>query len=122
MGHWLLILALLGATGAHLAMLQSLAWAGMLAQNTRCESLQEAVAKTFDGRHPCALCRQIAKARQSEKKPDLQIEFKKLEFPPLSAAFVFQAPDDFRLLGQFTSTAPMLAERPPVPPPRSFPS
>src|SRR5258708_36952071 len=79
LGHVLLIVALLCATGSHWVMLQSVAWATMLAENARTDSFQTALAKTFDGRHPCALCRQIAQGRQPEKKSDPQLDIKKLE-------------------------------------------
>jgi len=119
-GHWLLIIALLGATGGHWAMLQSVAWARMLADNVKTDSFEEAITKTFDGKHPCALCLQIAQGRKSEKKPDAQLEFRKLEFPPQSSAFIFNSPTDFRLAGAFNALGPVLTQRPPVPPPRSF--
>jgi hypothetical protein len=111
-------MALVGATGAHWTMLQSVAWATMLAENVRTASLEEAINQTFDGKHPCALCKQIAKGQKSEKKPDAQAEFRQLEFPPQLAAFIFNSPADFRLAGDFNATGPLLTQAPPVPPPR----
>src|SRR5690349_4015791 len=63
LGHVLLIVALLSASGTHWLVLQSVAWTTMLASNLRTSSLGEALERTFDGRHPCRLCRQIAKDR-----------------------------------------------------------
>jgi hypothetical protein len=34
--------------------------------------LGTAIAKTFDGDHPCDLCKHISKARETEKKHDTQ--------------------------------------------------
>ena len=119
-GHWLLIVALLGATGAHWAMLQSVAWARMLAENVKTESFEEAISKTFDGKHPCALCKQIAKGRKADKTPAAQTEIRKLEFPAHCTAFIFNSPVDFRLAGNFIATAPLLTQPPAVPPPRIF--
>jgi hypothetical protein len=121
-GHLLLIVALLGATGAHWVVLQSVAWATMFADNARTESLQEAVQKTFDGRHPCALCKQIAKGRQSEQKPDQQqTELKRLEFLHGTVALVIQSPKHFRWLPEPRVSAILRVQTPPVPPPRILP-
>jgi hypothetical protein len=117
-GHLLLIIALLGATGAHWAALQSVAWVTMLADNARVAPLTEALEKTFDGKHPCPLCNKIAQGRQSEKKSDFQTELKKLDFFNQQAAFVFHAPTHFILLGHSGGLAPSLNRTPPVPPPR----
>ena len=121
-GHGLLILSLLCATGGHWAMLQSVAWATMLANNARTECLADAIAKTFDGRHPCPICRQIAQSRQSEKKSDAQLELKRLEYSLESAVFVICPPNHFFLTGERSSSAPLLTESPPTPPPREFPA
>jgi hypothetical protein len=118
----MLIVALLGATGGHWALLQSVAWATMLANNARTECLADAVSNTFDGRHPCPLCRQIAQERQSEKKSDLQLESRKLEYPSESVAFIFSPPNHFFLLGERGSSALLLTEAPPTPPPREYPA
>jgi hypothetical protein len=119
-GHGLLILALLCATGGHLAMLQSVAWATMLAHNATTENLSAAISNTFDGHHPCPICRQLALNRQNEKKSDLQVELKRLEYPLESAAFVLSPPTHFFLLAEPVSSAPLLTESPPTPPPRAF--
>ena len=59
-------LALFLIAGGHWAMLQSVAWAGMVKDFSKSGSLTEAVGKTFDGQHPCAMCKKIAKAKSSE--------------------------------------------------------
>ncbi len=53
-------------------------------------SLQEAISKTFDGKHPCALCKAIQKGRADEQKRDSQ------QLKPsvkLDVAVVWQATD-----------------------------
>jgi hypothetical protein len=122
LGHGLLIVALLCATGGQWALLQSVAWAAMLANNARTECLADAITQTFDGRHPCPLCRRIQQSRQSEKKSDLQTETKKLEYPRETVVFVFTAPGHFFLLGDRGSPALLLPEAPPTPPPREYPA
>jgi hypothetical protein len=36
-------------------------------------TLCQAIAQTFDGAHPCSLCRVVNKAKSTEKKTDLQV-------------------------------------------------
>ncbi|HWF18083.1 MAG TPA: hypothetical protein VG754_02400, partial [Verrucomicrobiae bacterium] len=115
------IVALLGATGGHWAALQSVAWARMLADNARVAPLSIALEKTFDGKHPCSLCKKIAKGRQGEKKSDAQLEVNKLEFLRSSTTFVIVSPDQFYLMGDRPASPESLTQSPPVPPPRSFP-
>jgi hypothetical protein len=54
--------------------------------------IKEALAKTFDGKHPCPLCKEIAKGKQSEKKSASAPTGKKFDFLYSGAAFVFIAP------------------------------
>ena len=58
--------ALFLSAGGHWAMLQGVAWATMVHDFSRNGSLTQAVEKTFDGKHPCAMCKKIAKAKHSE--------------------------------------------------------
>jgi hypothetical protein len=70
-GRLFTVLALCGALGLQWAALQSTAWTLMLIENAKKESLARAVKYTFDGAHPCSLCRGISEARSSEKSLDL---------------------------------------------------
>ena len=117
-GHVLLILALLNATGMHWALLQSAAWAAMIASQARTESLSTAVSQTLDGRHPCPLCRQIAKSRQTQNKTDLQTAAQKLEFSNELAKFFISPPSRYILLNDGNFSAALLMQSPPTPPPR----
>ena len=90
--RWLLVLTLTLSLGAHWALLQSVAWLGMVVTYSRDASITEALSKTFDGQHPCSLCKAIAKGKRTEKKSDVQFVVKKLEFAHASAAFHFAAP------------------------------
>lgn len=92
----------------------------MLADNARLEPLSQAIEQTFDGKHPCALCKSIAKGRQSERKPDTQLEIKKLEFLRESAVIVIASPEHFILCEERAVLHSSLTETPPVPPPRLF--
>ena len=118
LGNLLLIVALLGATGTHWMMLQSVAWATMLAENARTESLPAAIGKTFDGKHPCALCKQITKGRQDEKRTDARLELKKLEFLHQPIFFALTPSAEFSLAVPNLGCPSLLTWQPPVPPPR----
>jgi hypothetical protein len=120
LGKILMVAALICAIGGHWVVLQSVAWANMLAENAGTGPLGEAIVKTFNGKHPCPLCKCIAQSRQSEKKADWQTSLKKFEFPSQSTVFFISAPVQFYLQGETVATAPLLAETPPVPPPRSL--
>ena len=119
MSKWLLVLALLFSLGAHWALLQSVAWTTMLAANLSADSLTEAVSKTFDGEHPCELCKKIKAGKQSEQKPERQIELKKFEFVNINSHFIFAAPVHFDLLPAVTTIFSDCGHSPPVPPPRA---
>ncbi len=120
LGNCLLIVALIGVTGGHWAVLQTIAWTKMLADNLQTATLEAALTKTFDGKHPCKLCKSIDAGKRAEKKADLPLEIKKLEFVSQCPVFVFSAPQDFRLVPVFASISDGLTHRPSVPPPRSF--
>ncbi len=112
------ILALCLAIGLHWAALQSAAWTAMLIEYSKHTTLRQALTQTFDGDHPCAICKGINAAQHSPKKqhapsvvskPDLICttrnfefirSFRPFQFPRTSAVFFEQG------------------ESPPVPPPR----
>jgi len=120
LGKILIVVALAATLGCHWALLQSVAWTTMLANNLRSQSLSEAVARTFDGQHPCPLCKAIAAGKKSEKKSEFATPSPKLEFPPAKENPVLIAPSNFHLLPQADFFADSLAPKPPTPPPRRF--
>jgi hypothetical protein len=65
-----LALSFLCASNAHLPVLQIVAWAGMITKYSQQRSLAEAVKMTFDGEHPCRMCKAIKK--QQEQAPSLE--------------------------------------------------
>ena len=117
-GKFVVVVALVTTTGLHWAVLQSVAWTTMLADNLRTQSLAEAVAHTFDGKHPCCLCKAIATGRKSEHKKEFTAPMPKLEFPPVKESFVLIAPSQFQLPPPANTFADSLTEKPPTPPPR----
>jgi hypothetical protein len=114
----LLVVALAGSIGLHWAFLQTVAWAGMIVRYAQEAPVTVALAKTFDGEHPCKLCTEITKAKQSEKKKVYKVELSKLEFPRVCEQFVFCAPSFCWNVNAGDLTRGVLTHAPPVPPPR----
>ena len=89
-----MVAALACSVGLHWEILQSLAWVKMVVSYSSAAPLKEALQKTFDGKHPCSLCNEIAKGRQSEKQ-SIPTAAKKFEFSYSATRFVFSAPLDY---------------------------
>lgn len=119
-GKILVITALVLTTGAHWAALQTVAWTTMLAKNLQTDSFSEAVSKTFDGEHPCCMCKAIASGKMAEKEAEVIAPVLKMEFPPCEETLTFFPPGRFELLPQSNTFAELTGAKPPVPPPRSF--
>jgi hypothetical protein len=65
--RWLMVLGLMVSIGLHTVVIQSAAWAGMLVSySMKSGSIVQAVSDTFDGEHPCELCKL---AQQAENEP-----------------------------------------------------
>lgn len=120
LGKVLVVFALVATLGAHWALLQTVAWTTMLANNLQSGSLHDAMAKTFDGEHPCCLCKAIAAAKKSQQKDQFVVEKQKLEFPPLQRNLVLIAPSRLELFPRTDAFAESFFPKPPTPPPRAF--
>jgi hypothetical protein len=122
-GSAVCLVAVLATLGGHWLALQSFAWARMIRDYSEQESLGVAIAKTFDGRHPCGLCLKIREGRQQEsrqqklpslardKSPDLFWDARRVTvpLPPAAAAAAPCFPEPF--CAEFIDS-------PPTPPPR----
>ena len=93
----------------------------MLVNYSQHAPFEEAMAKTFDGNHPCSLCKQIAQGKRSDKKAVFPPTGKKFEFSYSVAAFVFAAPSDYWEALWPEDSATLLPHSPPAPPPRLLP-
>jgi len=81
--------------------------------------LCQAIAQTFDGAHPCSLCHVVSKAKNSEKKQDLQSSAPKIDMICASLANRIErtfVPFEYAIRDWFSFE---LGHSPPVPPPRS---
>jgi hypothetical protein len=120
LGKLIVVISLVATLGAHWALLQTVAWTTMLADNLRTHSFSESVAHTFDGKYPCPICRAIAAGKKSEKKNEFTLQTQKLEFPQAKENPVLIAPANFQLLPQLNLFAESLTQKPLTPPPRGF--
>ena len=118
LSKWLVVLMLTLSLGFHWAFLQSIAWVGMVVTYSQDGTLGEALSKTFDGKHPCKLCKAVQEGQKSEKKETaLKLDIKK-EFWSEAEITLPCPPTDFSLLPSFSHSALSRTETPPVPPPR----
>lgn len=108
--------------GLHWALLQAVAWTGMLITYSRGASFKEAVSKTFDGEHPCALCKAIKKGRAEEKQPKQQQSkpISKLDLAMVGQAAPFLFACDREQIAGLDSPAFSHSDEPPKPPPRGI--
>ena len=118
--HRILIVCLLSwSLGLQWFSLQSVAWASMLVRRTVQTDWQEAFQSTFDGQHPCQLCRIVQAAQAEEDDASGPIRVPPLELisggesTPLVEVHSQPVPV-FAVLSGF----PQRDTRPPVPPPR----
>ncbi len=107
--------------GTPWALLQSVAWVSMVVNYSRNASLAQAISQTFDGKHPCKLCRLIkqGQAQEREQHPQSTQPIQKLELAlPPSLVVVFHPPVP---CGTFQPkfVPETRSERPPTPPPRA---
>jgi hypothetical protein len=118
LSRWLIVLTLTLSLGAHWMFLQSVAWVGMVVKYSHDATITKALGKTFDGQHPCKLCKVVQQGKAAEKKQDTQKpEIKMDKFPPVDRAFTLCPP----LFRPTLFSAPLPAtsriESPPIPPP-----
>ncbi len=76
----LMVLTICLSLGLQWAALQGIAWTGMLINFARDGgSLTEAMSKTFDGEHPCPLCKAVEKGSKQEQDKTVQSPIKKMD-------------------------------------------
>ncbi|MBV9878509.1 MAG: hypothetical protein JO025_27500 [Verrucomicrobia bacterium] len=113
-------LAFLQLLGGHWAILQVGAWAGMAVSYSQQAGLMAGLSQTFDGEHPCPICKaiQVGQKHEQKKAPLLSSELKN----DYLASW-----NQFQICQQWSEVVyPVFADRllgiaiePSVPPPRS---
>lgn len=129
--RWLTVLCCcLHLFGGHYGVLQGVAWAKMLIDYSAEDGLLVGAQKTFDGQHPCEMCKSIAAAKEVEQndspsapptnqlkdlglKPTPIAPRLRIVFPSSLAASFQGYPDPADFLRTF-------CEQPPCPPPQAL--
>jgi hypothetical protein len=118
-GHALVVFALVVSVGGHWAVLQSVAWVSMAVHFAQTDPLIVALEKTFDGKHPCDLCKVVQQGKTSKTPSDSPKVQTRLDL------CLFERPAFLQCaLPHLRPTPPRMpcfgrADAPPVPPPRS---
>ena len=106
-------------------LLQVVAWTGMLIVRSQTSSLSDAIHTTFDGQHPCPMCRMIQDQHQESGTPTptrQDLALKVIKVALLEPAGGFMQPNQVTeaLTGSMDQPVMIgLAVQPPVPPPRA---
>lgn len=105
--------------GWHWLALQSIAWASMLVERTQESSFSVAWTTTFDGQHPCRICKAVAEGQSDETRTASTVSVHLLEAAaPATLAVLISAPR-VEPVALRTHPAPeSWADRPILPPPR----
>lgn len=112
------VLALMVSIGLHWALLQSVAWVGMVVSYSQTGPLSAAIEKTFDGQHPCKLCHFVKEGQQQEKKQDVQKPGPKFDACLDDAAEIAFAPPPDLLVPAVADSGLIRLGSPVPPPPR----
>ena len=112
------IVALCLSLGFHWLALQSVAWTTMLVANARQVPLSEAVARTFDGSHPCDLCHAVAQGKKSEKKSEILPTIAKLDLICATRNLNWRPPSAPYSYPSLLVACRQRFQTPPAPPPR----
>lgn len=111
---------LLAITGGPWPILQAVAWTTMLANNLRAQPFSEAMTRTFDGQHPCNLCKAIAAGKKSEGKSEAIPPVARQEFLPVCRTLAVVQLDRVLFLSVAEKIVQSLTQQPPTPPPRAI--
>jgi hypothetical protein len=109
-------------SGAHWLILQGTAWTKMLVDRSQTMGFVAAAHTTFDGDHPCEMCKVVSKGTKSEQAPaGVLPKGAKLFNVPLIQPSVAVLPPPvsvpFSYLPDSVCSAPVRADAPPTPPP-----
>jgi len=116
----MLVVTLTLSIGFHWALLQTVAWTGMIIKYSHDGSFTEAVSKTFDGKHPCCLCKMIQQGRGAEKKQEQQeVKPIKLEFCLIGNSETFDFTCHRERIFSAGSVPKSHSDEPPKPRPRT---
>ena len=107
--------------GMNSVFLQSVAWLSMTVSYSQQVPVSTAVSWTFDGQHPCQICRLAKKAASDEHKDQAAPLSVKIEAVAPIAGEIY-VPQTCRPEARFAEVAlpQPRSQRPSLPPPRAF--
>jgi len=79
LGHLFIACAMFSVIGGQWAVLQTVAWTGMIIENAQKSPLSTAIRDTFNGEKPCNLCHVVKEGREQERKLPAALNLKKFE-------------------------------------------
>lgn len=118
LARWMMVALLCISLGLQWTVLQGVAWTGMLISYARDGSLIEAVTKTFDGEHPCQLCKAVESGQKQDQEKTANTPLKKLEAVLAQVVCVVAPAPVLRSFSDLIQQGERLAMTPPWMPPR----
>lgn len=118
-----MVLGLMVSIGLHTVIIQSAAWAGMLVSySLEKGSVAQAVSETFDGAHPCPLCK-LAKTTEGtpadeKQAPKADGKLKLHLIADAAPAIIISAPPSPVYPVRAEAKLHVLSHTPDTPPPR----
>ncbi len=116
------VLLLVLTMGLHWTLLQTVAWTGMIVSYAQDNPLGAAISMTFDGEHPCCLCKTIKQGRAEEKQQEKTTPVDKLPIAIIWHAPAFCFYSQRETMVSPTLTATPRVEAPPKPRPKTLQS
>ncbi len=115
-----MVLALSFSMGLPSVFMQGAAWARMLVSFSKEAPLTESLAMTFDGLHPCGLCKAVEREETSKKKQNLLHDAVKivLAMPEGGLPLVLPRPVKVLRWETVSVTTGGIGREPPPPPPK----
>lgn len=117
-----IVLLLCLALGLQWALVQGIAWTEMLISFASEGSVMEAVEKTFDGRHGCALCKKVQEGSQTPKSegqaPEKEDALKGLDAVLVSHTALIPPAGETLSFAPLHAVLTTRSEMPETPPPR----
>lgn len=121
--RWMMVLGLMVSIGLHTVVIQSAAWAGMLVSYSMQKgSVVQAVSDTFDGEHPCELCKLAQQAENAaaddKQAPKVEGKVKVHLIAEVMPVIVISAPPPLVFSAAAEAQPCVLQHTPDTPPPR----
>lgn len=103
--------------GLHWPLLQSVAWFNMIVSFSQHEGIEQAVAKTFSGKHPCNLCKFVSEGKQAQDKKAPSDSIKKLDLILAATSAVSTSRDFTTVVHALLSEIALSRSSAPISPP-----